>query len=71
VRLSVVRNIASDCTEEEVMTVLNPILNCVHTSNNSLQRRRVQISVVTSIESDCSLHDDITQLTPILNNVHT
>jgi hypothetical protein len=51
------------------MTKLNPILNSVHTSNDSLQRRRVLLSVVIIIECDSRGHDVMTELTPILNSV--
>jgi hypothetical protein len=53
------------------MTEMTPIMNNVHTFNDSLHRRRVPLSVVTSIASDCSAQGDITELTPIFNSVHT
>jgi hypothetical protein len=52
------------------MTNLTPIVNSVHTYNDSLQRRRVPLSVFTSTESDRSELDDITHMTPIVNSVH-
>jgi hypothetical protein len=33
------------------MTEMTPIVNSVHTSNDSLQRRSVPLSVFTSIEN--------------------
>jgi hypothetical protein len=71
VPLKVFTSIESDCSEQGDMMELTPILNSVHTSNNSLQRRRVPLSVVTSIENDCSEQGDMTEMTPILNSVHT
>jgi hypothetical protein len=68
---SVVTRIESDCSEQGDMTEMTPILNSVHTSNDSLQRRRVLLSVVTSIESDCSEKGDMTDMTPTLRSVHT
>jgi hypothetical protein len=52
------------------MNEMTSILNSVHTSNDSLQRRRVTLSVVNFIESDCSEQGDMTKLTPIVNSVH-
>jgi hypothetical protein len=52
--LSVVTSTESVCSEQGDMKELTPIVNSVHTSNDSLQRRRVSLSVVTSIECDCS-----------------
>jgi hypothetical protein len=53
------------------MTELTPILNSVHTSNDSLQRRPVPLRMVTSIESECSELGDVTEMTPIVSNVHS
>jgi hypothetical protein len=53
------------------MMEMTPIQNSVHTSNESVQRRRVPLSVVNSIESDCSEQVDMTEMTPILNSVQT
>jgi hypothetical protein len=53
------------------MTELTPILNSVHTSKESLRRRRVPLSVVTSKKSDSSEQGDMTELTPIVKSVHT
>jgi hypothetical protein len=50
---------------------LTPLLNSVHTSNDSFQKRRVPLRVVTSIQSDCREHNEVTELTAILNSVHT
>jgi hypothetical protein len=50
---------------------MTPILNSVHTSNDSLQRRGVSLSVVTSIKRDYSEQGDMTKLTQMLNSVHT
>jgi hypothetical protein len=36
------------------------MLNSVHTSNESLQRRSVRLSMVTSIDSDFSEQGDMT-----------
>jgi hypothetical protein len=52
------------------MTELTPILNRLHTYNESLQRRGISLSVVTSIKRDYSEQGDMTKLTPILNIVH-
>jgi hypothetical protein len=41
------------------------IVNSVHTSDDSLQRRRVPLSMVTSIESDYSEQNDMTEMTPM------
>jgi hypothetical protein len=49
---------------------MTPILNSVHKSKDSLQRRRVLLSVVTIMECDCREHDYMTELTPILNSMH-
>jgi hypothetical protein len=43
----------------------------VHTSNDSLQRRRVPLSVVTIIVHNCTEQGDMTELTPIVKSVHT
>jgi hypothetical protein len=53
------------------MTEMTPILNSVHTFNDSLHRRSVPISVVTSIECDSSEQGDMTEMIAIVNNVHT
>jgi hypothetical protein len=53
------------------MTEMTPIVNSVHTSNDSLQRRRLLLSVVTRIDSDCSEPGDMMEMTPILNCVLT
>jgi hypothetical protein len=53
------------------MTEWTPIVNSVHTYNDSLQRQRVPLSLVTCIESDSSEQSDMTERTPILNSVHT
>jgi hypothetical protein len=53
------------------MTELTLILNSVHTSNDSLQRRRVPLRMVTSIESDCSEQGDKTEIIRIIYSVHT
>jgi hypothetical protein len=50
---------------------MNEIMNSVHTSNDSLQRRRVSLSVVTSIETEFSEQGDMTEMSPIMNSVHT
>jgi hypothetical protein len=71
VPLSVVNSIQSDCSEHDDITELSPILNSVHISNDSLQRRRVPLSVTAIIESDCSEESDMTELTLIVNSVHT
>jgi hypothetical protein len=71
VKVKIVANIENDCSEQGDLTELITILNSVHTSNDSLHRRRVTLSVVTSIQSDCREHDDISEMTPILINVHT
>jgi hypothetical protein len=47
------------------------IMTSVHTSIDSLQRRRVPLSLVTSIESDCSELGVMMEMTPIVNKVHT
>jgi hypothetical protein len=66
VPLKVFTSINSDCSEQVDMTELTPIMNSVHTSNDSLQRQRELLSVDTIIENDCSEHGDMTELTPIL-----
>jgi hypothetical protein len=71
VPLNVVTSIESNSSEQDDLTELTPILKSVHTSNNSLQRRRVPLSVVTSIEIGCSELGDMTEVTPIRNSVHT
>jgi hypothetical protein len=53
------------------MTEMTPKMNSVHTSNDSLQRRRVPLSVVTSIASDCSEQLYMTEMTPIVKTVQT
>jgi hypothetical protein len=65
VPLNVVTSIEIDCSEKGEMTELTPIVNSVHTFNDSLQRRRVPLSVVTSIEIVFSEHNDMTELTLI------
>jgi hypothetical protein len=60
-----------DCSGQGDMTERTPIVNSVHTSNDSLQKRRVSLTVVSRIESDCSEEGDTTELTKILNSVHT
>jgi hypothetical protein len=65
----VVTSIESDSSNHGDMTKKNQIMNSVHTSNESLQRRRVSLRVVTIIESDCSVQDDMTELTQILNSL--
>jgi hypothetical protein len=70
VLLIVVSSIESDCSEHSDMTEMTLILSSVHTSNDSLQNRRVPISVVTRIESDCSEQGDMRKLTPIVKCAH-
>jgi hypothetical protein len=67
----VVTIIESDCREHDDMTELTPILNSVHKSYDSLQRRLKLLSVDTSTESDCSEQVDMTELRPILNSGNT
>jgi hypothetical protein len=66
-----VNSIESNCSENGDMTERTSIGNSVHTSNNSMQRRRVPLSLVTSMESDCSEQGDMTERTAIVNSVHT
>jgi hypothetical protein len=53
------------------MTEMTPIVTSMHTSNDSLQKRRVPLGAVTSIEIDSSDHSDMMEMTPIVNSVHT
>jgi hypothetical protein len=68
---SVVISIECVCSEHGDIAEMTPIMNSVHTSNDSLQERRVQLSVVSRKESYCSEQGDMTELTLILNSVHT
>jgi hypothetical protein len=66
VPLRVFTSIESDCSEQGYMTVMTTILNSVHTFNDKLQIRSVQLSMFTSIVSDCSEQGDMTELNPIM-----
>jgi hypothetical protein len=50
---------------------MTPIVNNIHTSNDSLQRLRVPLSVVTRIERECSQQGDTTEMIPIMKRMHT
>jgi hypothetical protein len=66
-----VTSVESKCSENGDMTERTSIVNSVHTSNDSLQSRRVPLSLVSSMECECSEQGDMTEWTPILNSVHT
>jgi tetrahydromethanopterin S-methyltransferase subunit F len=70
VTLCIVTGIESVCSEQDDMTEINKIVNNVHTSNDSLQRRRVLRSGVNSKESDCSVQGAMMEMTQIMKSVH-
>jgi hypothetical protein len=50
---------------------MTPILNSVHTSNDSLHRQFLPLSDIPRIENECSEQGHMTEMSTILNNVHT